>query len=246
MPSDSFLFIDFDNTLCEMSSHREQFTQKLAELLSVEFDHDVEDWRPALRRELDASLANYARKFAGDPLAGYSAWIDEERVRVTTAVFAAIGAPLPTHEPVIDLAKRLQFDALTDCISIFPGVEDALRVLFDMGIRIQLASGQESEYLLAALIGGGIESFIESKFGPDLVDCAKEGPEFYRRIFNVCEIQPSEAIVVDDQAMCLDWAEEAGARVVQAVLLPDRPEPEFPIVLKSIADLPRVIRMGLV
>jgi len=244
MPSETWVLLDFDNTLCDMSRHRGQYLRELAAALSGEFGGEADEWTVAIEPELEASLANYARRFTGDPLAGFNVWIDEERVRATEAVFAAMHTPLP-DEPVVDLAKRLQFDALTGCNAMVEGVDSALRELFDMGVRTQMASAQESEYLLAALIGAGIESFTESKFGPDLVDCAKEGPEFYRRIYGQLGIRPSQAIVVDDQAMCLDWAEETGARVVQAVLLPDRPEPEFPIVLRSFADLPRLIRMGL-
>src|SRR5438309_602999 len=66
--------------------------------------------------------------------------------------------------------------------------------------------------------------------------------EFYDRIFESCEIHPSRAIVVDDQAMCLDWAEEAGTRVIQARIRPDAPEAEFPIVLTQLSDLPALIR----
>lgn len=245
MTADTYLFIDFENTLCDMAAHRAQFVGELSGLLAAEFGGERDRWIDVLRQELEAGMADYARKFTGDPLAGFNAWIDVERVRVTSAAFAAMSVPLPNDGPAVELAKRLQFDALTGCNALIDGAEAALKGLFEMGVRTQIASAQESEYLLAALIGAGVESFTEMKFGPDLVDCAKEGPEFYRRIFAACEIRPSQAIVLDDQAMCLDWAEEAGARVVQAALLPDSPEPEFPVVLRRFADLPRLIRMGL-
>ena len=245
MPGEQYVFLDFDNTLSDMNEVGEQYVRELATLLSSGYGKEADDWIVALRPELSASIGRYVDKFAGDPLAGYNAWIEEERARVATAIFGRMTVPMPAGESMAEIAKRIQFDALTSCYATLPGGEEALRELFGMGKRIHMASSQESDYLLAALIGAGLESFIETKFGPDLVDCAKEGPEFYQRIFAACEIRPSQAIVVDDQAMCLDWAQEAGARVVQAALLPDSPEPEFPIVLRSLADLPRLIRMGL-
>ncbi len=78
-------------------------------------------------------------------------------------------------------------------------------------------------------------------FGPDLVDIPKEGPEFYMAVFKACSIRPDEAIVVDDQAMCLDWAEEAGARVVQACVRDGALEPEFPMVIRSLCELPILV-----
>src|SRR5262249_10976942 len=139
------------------------------------------------------------------------------------------------------LAAKIQFDALTACNAAFPHAESALRELHEMGVRTQTASSQESEYLLAALIGAGIESYIETKFGPDLVDCAKESPEYYCRIFKTCEIRPSQAIVVDDQPECLDWAEEAGARVIQARLIPDAQEQQFPNAITDLSSLPAMV-----
>jgi len=46
------------------------------------------------------------------------------------------------------------FDALYGCNATFPGAEEALRELFE-GCSNQIASSQESDYLLAALIAQG-------------------------------------------------------------------------------------------
>jgi phosphoglycolate phosphatase-like HAD superfamily hydrolase len=241
MPEGVFLFVDFDDTLSDFAALGGQYVEQLSRLLSSEFGGEPGEWAAATVPELEASVARYVEKFVGNPLAGYNAWIEEERARVAAAIFARVGRELPANEPLGPLAKRVQFDALTNCNAVFPGTEEALHALFEADVRIQLASSQESDYLLAALIGGGIESCTESKFGPDLVDCAKEGPEFYRRIFAMAEISPSQAIVLDDQAMCLDWAEEAGARVIQACLKANAAEPEFPVVLGSMAELPGLV-----
>ena len=49
------------------------------------------------------------------------------------------------------------------------------------------------------------------------------------------------AMVVDDQAMCLDWAEETGARVVQACLKVGAEEPEFPVSFTNYEELPALV-----
>jgi phosphoglycolate phosphatase-like HAD superfamily hydrolase len=241
MPDEIFLFFDFDDTLSDFSLHGPQYVSELARLLSSDFGGEAEEWSSVIKPTLAESIQRYTEKFANNPLGGYNAWIEAERVRVAQEIFAGVGKSLPPDENIAEFAKRVQFDALTCCNAIFPGTDEALHDLFDRGVRMQLASSQESDYLLAALVGGGIESYTESKFGPDLIDCAKEGPEFYRRIFEVCKIRPSQAIVIDDQAMCLDWAEETGARIIQAALRPDSPQPEFPVVLHKMSDLPNLI-----
>lgn len=242
MSEQTYVFIDFDDTLSDAQALWEQYSEELASLLSTDVGGDKTIWKAALRPAIDRSLARYAEKFRGNPLGGYVEWVDAERVRFMEEVFAEVGQPLPTRDPLDEFAKRMQFDALTACNTAFPRAEEALRELFEMGIRTQMASAQESEFLIAALIGSRIESYIESKFGPDLVGCAKEGPEFYRRILKACCVQPSQAIVVDDQPRCLDWAEEVGAKVVQARIKPNAPEPQFPIVLNTLSDLPGLVR----
>jgi phosphoglycolate phosphatase-like HAD superfamily hydrolase len=242
MSEQTYVFIDFDDTLSNAQALWDQYTEELASLLSVDVGGDKAAWKTALRPAIDRSLDRYAETFRNNPLAGYTQWIDAERVRFIEEVFAETGQPLPTCDPLVEFAKRMQFDALTACNAAFPGAEEALRELFEMGVRTQMASAQESEFLLAALIGAQVESYIESKFGPDLVCCAKEGPEFYRRIFEACHVHPSQAIVVDDQPLCLDWAEEAGAKVVQARIQPHAPEPQFPIVLHALSDLPGLVK----
>jgi FMN phosphatase YigB (HAD superfamily) len=241
MPECVYVFMDFDNTLSDSDALRKQYVQELTSILNRDFGGETGAWEAALSPALDASQARYQETFFGNPLAGYTDWLAQERVRITQEVFGAMGITPPEGEPLGDFAKRVQFEALTCCNAALPGAEEAMRGLFEAGHRTQIASAWESEYLFAALIGAGIESYTESKFGGDLVNCAKEGSEFYQRIFAACQIRPSQAIVVDDQAICLDWAEEAGARVIQARLMPNAPEPEFPVVLTRLTDLTQLV-----
>lgn len=40
------------------------------------------------------------------------------------------------------------------------------------------------------------------------------GAEYYARIFTHARVVPEEALVVDDNPLCLQWAARAGARTV--------------------------------
>lgn len=240
-----YLFLDFDDTLSDFRALGAQYVAALARLLAHRYGGAEEAWAAAAREEIQAGIARYEERFIGHPLAGYTQWVQDERGRITETVFERVGVALPSDRYPGDLGKRLQFEALAACNAAFPGATDALRDLTRVGVRVQMASSQESDYLRGALAGAGLASFIGRMFGPDLVDCAKEGPEFYRRIFEASGIHPSQALVVDDQPMCLDWAEEAGARVVQACVCPVAPTPEYPVALRSLSDLPRLVQMGV-
>lgn len=239
------LFLDFDDTLSDYARLGRQYVGNVAAHLAQEFGGDAAEWLPVVQSELPASLARYIDTFSGGQLHGVNTWLAEERRRVVEAIFAGAGRTYPDGDPVA-LAVQVQCAALNGCCAVFPGAEAALRTLQEAGIEVMMASSQPSDYLRPALESAGLAPYITRFFGPDLVDCAKEGPEFYRRLFAACGIRPSQAVVVDDQVQCLDWAEEAGGRVVQACLLPNAAEPEFPVVLRNLADLPKLLRMGLV
>lgn len=242
MAEEIYLFIDFDGTINDGDLLLERHVRELAALLAVSAGGGAAAWEAVLPGACARSEARYRERFEGAPLAGYAAWLNEERDRMTREVFAEAGVPLPRDESPADFGKRVQFDALTGVSAAYPGALGALRSLFEDGVRTQLASGHSSEYLLAALIGAGVESYTESKFGPDLVDCAKEGPEYYRRIMDACGADPRRSVVVDDLPVCLEWAREAGASVIQARIRASAPEQTEHAVMADLADLPRLVR----
>ncbi len=234
------LFVDFDDTLSDFVGLGGQYVARLATLLSGEFGGRKLDWASLLPAAIAASLDRYATKFGNNPQPGFAAWAEQERARIVTELFDAMNRKLPLNETAVSLADRLQWDALTTCGAPLPGAEAALTDVCNLGVKVQMASSWGSRYLHAALIGAGLDSSIETKFGPDLVDCPKEGPEFYRRIFRVCDVRPDRAVVLDDQVMCLDWAEEAGARVIQACMKSNSPA-QFPTAIRNLSELPAAI-----
>src|SRR5262245_37647852 len=111
MPDPTYLFLDFDDTLSDFEALGAMYVRELAALLAGDFGGEEAAWAAAVQPELAASKARYVEKFAGDPLAGFNAWIGPERARVAEAVFARVGRPFPTDDPPDVLAARLQFDA---------------------------------------------------------------------------------------------------------------------------------------
>lgn len=241
---DIFLFTDFDDTLSCQTELTEMYIEELCRLLPREITGGEGDWRQAIRIELKNSLERYKEQFNEQtPLTGYRQWIEEERARALLDACKAMNISLQSSDSPSEIAARIQFEALTCCNAAFPEAYDVLQQLFEMGVRIQMASSQESDYLLAALIGAGIESFTESKFGPNLVDCAKEGPEFYRRIISAINANPKDAIVLDDQLRCLQWAKEAGIdRLIWLSHEASSAIPEGVSVIRTLNELPEIIK----
>lgn len=231
----AYLFIDFDETLSDSFVLRTQYVREVGALLAQSYGKTEDEWAKVTVDLLVALERDYVARFVGNPLAGYSNWLDAARQTSAERLFAALDQPVPDN--AIQIVKETQFNALTACDAAFPGAYEALDALFQADVRVQMASGNESEYLLAALIGAGIESFTESKFGPDLVNCAKEGPEFYLKIFEAMSIAPSDALVVDDQPEALQWAMTAGAKTIQARISTELHFPDVPGVSALMTDL---------
>jgi len=77
------------------------------------------------------------------------------------------------------------------------------------------------------------ETFLLFDFDDTLSDPAALVPQY------VGELARLLAKEFGGEAM--EWAEEAGAKVVQVCLRPAAPEPEFPLVLTRLADWPGLI-----
>ena len=51
-------------------------------------------------------------------------------------------------------------------------------------------------------------------YGPDLVDRVKNGPAYYEAVFADAGVPAAEALVIDSEAECCEWAREAGAQAL--------------------------------
>jgi phosphoglycolate phosphatase-like HAD superfamily hydrolase len=237
------LFIDFDDTLSDFSGHTTLYAARLSENLAREHGGEPSEWVSVLKPAILASIARYAATFKSNPLAGICAWIPVERARIATEVFQSVGRDLPADIAPAELTLSIQTAALQACKggAFYPGAVETLRMIHQSGVRLHMASSHESRYLAAVLRGAGIDELFDNFFGADLIDCAKEGTEYYCRMFEACGIRPEQAVVLDDGVDCMRWAQHTGAHVIQVRLRKDPVPREFETVLTDWRDLPGMI-----
>lgn len=243
MAGKRYVFLDFDNTLSDQVPFNLQYAREVGATMKARFGGERHDWEWASAELLITMQGMYFDRFVGAPLNGYRAWLEETRVWAMERVLAKAGLPTSDFD-LRQLALETQFGALSTCDATFPGTGAALATLHENGYVIHMASANDSEWLLASLIGGGIESYIDIKYGPDLIDCAKEGPEFFERIFAELGVNPGEAVMVDDQPQVLAWAKQHGAKLIQVQLTEERhfPKADFADAhCEDMADLPRIV-----
>ncbi len=228
------LLFDFDDTLSEQSAFVLQYVQAIGNALASGFGGDAEDWTQAATDMLQTLEAEYIARFSSDPT-GYNVWYDTIHTQAMALMFGGMGLPVPPHAEA--LSRSTQQIALAQCDSCFEGAQDVVHTLHAAGYTLHLASGNDSGLLHGAIAGANLTASFDRLFGPDLIDCAKEGPEYYVRLFRALNIAPADALVIDNDPNAIGWALALGAQAVQADLLPHKPTAAAPGVVAKITDI---------
>ncbi len=192
---------------------------------------------------LETLEAQYIAQFRVTPT-NYNAWFARLHAQAMQLVFDGMGLPVP--ENAEQLSRDTQKRALSACDAAFPGAKQAVETLKQRGYTLHTASGNDSGHLRNALAGIGLEPCFERFYGPDLVDCAKESPEFYKRIFADLNLPPSHALIIDNDPNAIRWAQSLGAKAIQVDLLPYKKlETASGIAgkIRDIAQLPALVEL---
>ncbi len=235
------LLFDFDDTLSEQSVFVLQYVRGIGETLSPRFGGNAEDWTQAAVDMLQMLEAQYVARFCPDPT-GYNAWYDTMHPAAMALVFGGMGLTVPPDAEA--LSRETQRIALAQCDACFEGARDVVASLHAAGYTLHLASGNDSGHLCGAIAGAKLAPCFDRLFGPDLIDCAKEGPEYYARLFRALNISPADALVIDNDPNAIGWALTVGARAVQADFLPHKPIETVPGIvakIKNINQLPDLV-----
>jgi FMN phosphatase YigB (HAD superfamily) len=145
--------------------------------------------------------------------------------------------PLPEEQAVL-LAREVDAYIMPRVRAAYPGAVESVKLL-SKAYALYTASGGASYELSYTFSGLGIEGFFHRLYGPDLVNCPKASPEYYRRIFADADVDPAEALVLDDKRLCLSWAQEAGAGAV--IRVGAGPQTDGVAVIASLAELPALL-----
>ncbi|MFN8472097.1 MAG: HAD-IA family hydrolase [Anaerolineae bacterium] len=150
--------------------------------------------------------------------------------------------PLPPDDEAVALADAANAYITPRVQAAPPGVVEALQALKDDGYTLHTASGERSCDLDGYLTGMGVRECFGRLYGSDLVDCLKDGPEYYRRILADSGVAPSDAVFVDDQLAVVDWIREVGACSILVGPAVGAKGHAAWLTLNSLADVPEALR----
>jgi HAD superfamily hydrolase (TIGR01509 family) len=125
-----------------------------------------------------------------------------------------VGKPLPSEEECLRLAYSAIGSITSRVRAALPGTVETIHLLHRLGYTLHLASGTCSLELAGYLDGLGVRHCFGRLYGADLINTFKEGPEYYEHLFADAGIEPSEAVVVDDDQHASSWAAQTGAQTI--------------------------------
>lgn len=228
------IFLDDGGVMNDNTPRGLQWRRLVGEYLSPRLGGSLEAWAEANKvvatREVNMYKEHNWETSQLDFLA-FREQLDRDWIVGMTEM---VGVDTPDGDECLKLALETRDFVTRRVRSAYPGAVDAIRQLHAKGYPLYTASGEDSEVLEGYLEGMGVRDLFRTLYGPDIVNTAKQDPEYYSRIFEDAEVDPVAAVVVDDSPEALEWAREAGATPV-LVSTEDDGASE---VIRSLAALP--------
>lgn len=212
----AIIFFDDGGVLNDNALRAEGWRKLVGEFLSPRLGGTEEAWGEANRVVFDAQW----QRFEAWQEQPQDARVDfftsrAERERWLAEMCEFVGVRVPQGDACLALSIETEQFVIPRLRAAFPEAAGAIRALHDAGHTLATASGHPSDDLARNLEGMGIrDCFTDHLYGPDRAGALKAGAEFYRRIFAHTNVDPAQALIVDDTPRAIAAAAQAGARTV--------------------------------
>ncbi len=212
------IFLDDAGVLNSNRLRGPQWRTHVGRFMADRFGGEAEAWgdanaviaakivNPEFREQTRLRLGLRDLTFEAFEHAYANAWI--------TGLFEAVGIPLPRLIDQLLVHREAHVYACERVRAEIAGASDAVRYLHLMGCKLHLASNGPSYENEAILRSMGIRAEIGEAYGTDIVNVMKESGKFYEAIFRHADVEPYEAIVIDDKCEMLSYAAKIGAGTV--------------------------------
>jgi HAD superfamily hydrolase (TIGR01509 family) len=151
-----------------------------------------------------------------------------------------VGITRPPKEECIELARQAEAYVIPRVRTACPGASETIRHLHTQGYTLHTASGESSIHLQGYLESMGVRDCFGQLYGSDLLDTLKERPEYYTRLFADAQLDPTDALVIDDSPRALTWARDLGATTVLISI--ERETSDGTLCIGSLAELPELLQ----
>ena len=196
-----------------------QWQRLVAEYLAPRLGGTAQAWAEANKVVAKREFELYKQHFWGRADLDYLSYREQWDKNWLTGMAVRVGVDAPDGDACLRLSRETCDFVTRRVRSAYPGVVHAINELNAEGYTLYTASGEDSEDLAGYLEGMGVRERFVKLYGPDLVNTAKEGPQYYLRVFEDAGVAPGRAVVADDLPIAVSWAREAGATAVLVSVL---------------------------
>lgn len=210
------IFFDDGGVLNDNRLRGPQWKKLIAEFFIPQFGGSTKQWKYANEIAFANFMKNWKEKYHRRTDINYlEAWNAEDVLWLTT-MFELVEIPLPLPQERLSLARKAAEWITPRVQAVIPGIIAVIESLWKRQHPLYTASAGPSWHIKGTLKGMGVDKSFIDFYGPDLVQTPKEEVVFYQRMFVRSNVNPKDAIVIDDTPDLLAMAEKAGATVVQS------------------------------
>jgi len=237
--SDFYIFFDDGGVLNDNRIRGKQWKKYCGEFFYSLFGGNPENWAKANHKVITKYLDIFWKDWRG-VYPDYLSFYGKFKVDWVNEMFKEVGNNTPPnvkHEELYDETTQYVIPKIRSAI---PGVIKSIKLLFNRGFKLFTASGGVSEEIKMYLNGMGIRKCFSGFYGPDLINISKSGKDYYSTIFKDLNINPRNAIIIDDQPRFLEVALQTDANIIQSCITGEF-EPQYPFYVKKMKNLPKII-----
>ena len=233
------LFLDDGGVLSDNAVRGEQWRRLCGEFFPGRLGGEPRDWAEANGIMFEPIFDAYRHVMAIPDryLEGERAY---ERAWLT-GMCEYLGVTPPPGEECPALAREAMVYITSRVEGAYPWTRETVAALAGAGYTLHTASNQTSWEMEGYLRAMGLEGSFGILFGADLVNALKPAAAYYARAFLIAGVEPSQAVVVDDDPGYLRAARDVGAR---AVLVGSAEAPPGALRIPSFAELPALLEEG--
>src|SRR6267143_2525206 len=199
------VFFDAAGVLLDTTAMPTQWQRLIGEFLAPRLGGEPSAWGPANAYAVERMWARY-RVPGGTPRETHGRlrrlWLRE--------MCEKVGVPSPREAGA--LAEETYAWVAARVVAPMPGMAGAMRSLRAGGFRLFTSTAQASLEIGGYLKAIGVRELFDETYGTDIIDRWKTNAAFYRKILEHAEVPAEDAVTVDDQERCLDWAKRVGFR----------------------------------
>ena len=218
------LFFDNNGVISDSNLAQDQWKRRIPDFFVPRFGGDPQKWMEGNIEAVRFLIAKIREDQENNIVLSQKEFDIYENKLWIEIMFDYVGIPYPPKSEYMNIQKQADAAIIPHIDPAYPGIKEAIRTL-RKSFTLHTASNEYSTSLEMKFDSMDIRPHFDLLFGTDLVNTMKSNAEYYYKIFKYSNINPKNAVVIDDKPILLEYAQSTGAEVIQSCQ--DGQKPEF-------------------